>query len=163
MGANRVRRLGAREWRPLKEIRLAALRDAPDAFATRHAEAAGREDPRWQADALRGSGVESPTFVAVDGERFVGMVGGWRDGDTARLVQMFVRPESRGTGLAAELIAAVAEWARDQGFDRLELGIVEGNATAERAYLRCGFVRVGEPLDRSAAGLPPEVRMVLDL
>jgi RimJ/RimL family protein N-acetyltransferase len=163
MGANRVRRLRAGEWRALKEIRLAALQDAPDAFATRHGEASERDDARWQADAHRGSRVEGPTFVAVDGERFVGMVGGWRDGDRARLVQMFVRPEARGSGVADELISAVAAWAREEGFARLELGVVEGNAAAERAYARCGFVRVGEPIDRSAAGLAPEVRMELTL
>src|SRR6185437_6347184 len=61
MGANRVRRLRADEWRELKEIRLAALDDAPDAFATRHAEASERDDARWRADALRGSGAQSPT------------------------------------------------------------------------------------------------------
>jgi RimJ/RimL family protein N-acetyltransferase len=163
MGANRVRRLRADEWRELKEIRLAALDDAPDAFATRHAEAAERDDARWRDDALRGSGAQSPTFVAVDGQRLVGMVGGWSDGGVARLIQMFVRPEARGRGLTDELVAAVAGWAREQGFDRLELGVAEGNVAAERAYARCGFVRAGEPIDRSADGLAPELRMELAL
>src|SRR6185437_10239571 len=76
MGANRVRRLRADEWRELKEIRLAALD-----------EAAERDDARWRDDALRGSGAQSPTFVAVDGQRLVGMVGGWSDGGVARLIQ----------------------------------------------------------------------------
>jgi GNAT superfamily N-acetyltransferase len=163
MRANRVRRLRADEWRELKEIRLAALLDAPDAFATRHAEAAARDDARWRADAARGAGTEHATFVAVVDGRFVGMAGGWSDDGVARLIQMFVRPEARGTGVADELILAVAGWARDQGFARLELGVVEGNEAAERAYARCGFVRVGAPLDRSAAGLAPEVRMALAL
>lgn len=163
MDANGVRRLRADEWRELKEVRLAALAAAPDAFATRRAEAAARDDARWQADALRGSGLESPTFVAVRGDRLVGMASGWSDAGTARLVQMFVRPEARGSGLADALIAAVADWARAQGFDRLELGVVEGNMAALRAYARNGFVRVGEPIDRSAAGLAPEVRMELAL
>jgi RimJ/RimL family protein N-acetyltransferase len=163
MGANRVRRLRADEWRELKEIRLAALLDAPDAFATRYDEAAARDDERWQADALRGTGPGSPTFVAVVDGRLAGMVGGWSDDGAARLVQMFVRTEARGSGLADELVAAVAGWARAQGFDRLELGVVAGNVPAQRVYARSGFVQVGEPIDRSAVGLAPELRMELAL
>jgi RimJ/RimL family protein N-acetyltransferase len=163
MSANRVRRLRADEWRELREIRLAALHDAPEAFATRYAEAAARDDARWQSDALRGAQRESATFVAVADGRVVGMVGGWSDDGTARLIQMFVRPEARGAGLADELVAAVAAWARGLGFDRLELGVVEGNDAAERAYARCGFVRVGEPLDSPAHGPAREIRMVLAL
>jgi RimJ/RimL family protein N-acetyltransferase len=164
MSANRVRRLRADEWRELREIRLAALLDAPEAFATRYAEAAARDDARWRSDAARGAGTESATFVAVDDGRLVGMAGGWSGDGTARLVQMFVRPEARGTGLAGELVAAVAAWARELGFGRLELGVVEGNDAAERAYARCGFVRVGEPAASAAHGPGArEVRMVLTL
>ena len=76
---------------------------------------------------------------------------------------LFVRPEARGAGLADDLVAAVAGWARRRGFAGLELGVVEGNAAAERVYSRCGFVREGDPLDRSDRELAPEVRMTLAL
>jgi RimJ/RimL family protein N-acetyltransferase len=157
MRAKRVRPLRPDEWRELREIRLAALLDAPDAFATRYAEAAARGEERWRTDA-----VERATFVAVEGDRIVGMASGWNDSGTARLIQMFVRPEARGRGLADELVAAVARWARELGFARLELGVVEGNVVAERAYARCGFVRVGDLVDRGE-GMAPEVRMALAL
>jgi RimJ/RimL family protein N-acetyltransferase len=158
MGATRVRPLRADEWRELREIRLAALLDAPDAFATRYAEAAARDDERWRTDA-----VERATFVAVEDGRIVGMASGWDDAGAAQLIQMFVRPEARGRGLADELVAAVVRWARERGFERLELGVTDGNLAAERVYARCGFVRVGEPIDRSGAGVAREARMALGL
>ena len=45
-----------------------------------------------------------------------------------------------GTGVAAELHAALLDWARARGARWMRLGVVQGNARAERFWLREGYV-----------------------
>src|SRR5215471_12374082 len=47
-----------------------------------------------------------------------------------------------GTGVAQRLYASLERWARDHGAHWLRLGVVEGNARAERFWQRCAFVEV---------------------
>jgi GNAT superfamily N-acetyltransferase len=151
-----IRRVRPDEWRELRELRLDALRDAPDAFVTTYEQALAYPDDEWRARTAW------PTFVAVAGERLVGMATGWAKAHgVAALVQMYVRPEARGTPVAERLVAAVLDWARGEGFARVELGVAEGNVRAERLYARCGFARTGEVVEIDGYGA--DIRMALDL
>mgnify|MGYP003562062810 CR=1 FL=1 len=47
-----------------------------------------------------------------------------------------------GSGAAAETFSALEAWVRSQGACWLRLGVVIGNARAERFWERCGFVDV---------------------
>jgi GNAT superfamily N-acetyltransferase len=163
MSAVEVRQLRVGEWRELRELRLEALRDAPDAFATTLAEATARTDERWQADAARGSGTGHPTFVAEADGRLVGMVTVFTTDATAELTQMFVRGTSRGDGVGRTLVDAVVAWASAAGFPSVELGIAHGNAAAERLYGTCGFGRTGEAGARTEGAVTCELRMTLAL
>ena len=42
-----VRRVRSEEWEALRDVRVRALADAPDAFGTTHAEALARPDAWW--------------------------------------------------------------------------------------------------------------------
>jgi GNAT superfamily N-acetyltransferase len=152
-----IRRVRADEWRTLRELRLDALREAPYAFVTRYEQALEYPDEDWRAR------TSWNTFVAVDGTRFVGMATGVaKDAPaTAALIQMYVRPEARGTGVAAALVDAVVAWARAEGYARVELGVAVGNERAERLYVRCGFARTGEVVHIDGFG--DDVRMALRL
>ena len=65
--------------------------------------------------------------------------------DVCYLQDLFTAPESRGRGVGAALIAAVADWARARGCSRVYWTTHETNATARRLYDRLavhrGFIR----------------------
>ena len=130
-------RLAAREGLRLRAIRLRALAEAPDAFASTHGQAAALPPDSWSAQ-LR----EIPTFVAVVEGEDVGIVRGARDdsrADAAWLISMWVAPEVRGQGVGEALIDAVVEWARATGARRLLLDVGDHNRPATALYARKGF------------------------
>ena len=135
-----VRRIRAGEGELLSQLRLAALQDSPAAFASTHEREVGNGSERWEElAATRAHGDLHATFLAfADGEA-VGLVGGHREeiGGEVQLVSMWTRPDARGNGVGAALVAAVIVWA---GGDPVELWVTRGNDSAERLYERCGFV-----------------------
>ncbi len=54
--------------------------------------------------------------------------------DVCYLQDLFTAPAARGKGVARALIAAVAEWAREQGCARVYWSTKESNVTARRLY-----------------------------
>lgn len=80
------------------------------------------------------------------------------------LVGVYVRPEFRGGGLAAELLGAAVEWSwgLPEEVRRVRLWVHEDNHRARAFYQRIGFVRTGRtmafPLDASRT----EYEMALD-
>ena len=144
----RVRRLAPDDWRTYKAIRLAALTADPYAFGSTLEHAQKITDGEWRKR------LETSAFflAEVDGKP-AGLVGAHRRDDHAELISMWVAAEARGNGLAAGLIDAVVAWAGGEGFSEVRLWVVEGNASAEKAYAKSGFaptgrrqpVREGEP------------------
>ena len=65
----------------------------------------------------------------------------------AELISMYVHPDARATGVAGELVEAVAAWATDQGATELVLSVKRANERARRLYLRHGFEDHGEEGD----------------
>jgi len=86
-------------------------------------------------------------YVARGGERVLGMVNIMRTVSTAEggaagyLEDFVVRPELRGKGLGARLLAHAIERARADGMLRLILLTDGDNINARRLYERAGFVR----------------------
>ena len=67
------------------------------------------------------------------------------------------RPEHRGRGLVAGLLARALELGREQGFPDAQISFVIGNQPAERAYSRAGFQPIEErrhPIFQAAVGSP---------
>jgi GNAT superfamily N-acetyltransferase len=138
-----VRRTAADDWALLRQVRLAALADAPDAFQTRLADADAYPESRWRQQASHATATGNPaaTFVAVrpDGTG-AGMAVGIDDGEATFVVAVWVAPEERGTGLFDRLLGAVVDWSPRE---RLTLTVAQGNDRAEAAYRRHGFRVVG--------------------
>jgi ribosomal protein S18 acetylase RimI-like enzyme len=141
MHRTKIERLSVGDEGRLRQIRLRALRDAPEAFETTFAEANARPFESWQQQLE-----QLATFVAVADDLDVGMARGTphdERNDTAYLISMWVAAEARHRGVGSALIEAVAAWAREEGFRRLVLDVAEGNVAALTLYTRAGFVAIG--------------------
>lgn len=145
------------EWSLLRELRLRALEDAPEAFTQTLAEVARRPDEAWRARAARTAADPRVEQWVVEDEtgRAAGMVLG-RMPDGEAIVQVFgmwVDASARGSGLGRALLDAVVEWGRSGGALVAELWVTEGNAAALGLYEAAGFRTTGDrlPLRRDAS------------
>jgi GNAT superfamily N-acetyltransferase len=140
-----VRRVCLDEWRALRDTRLRALEDAPEAFATRFEDARLRPDEWWIDWAARSAeGNGQAMFLAWEGAAPVGIVGTFVADDGRRwLIAMWTDPAARGRGVGRALVEAVATFARDAGSRELFLQVMEGNDTASSLYRSCGFEDTG--------------------
>jgi ribosomal protein S18 acetylase RimI-like enzyme len=134
-----VRPLTSADWAALRAARLAALVEAPYAFASTEAQERQLTEQDWRDRAGRGG-----TFAAWEGNAIVGLATGIaRDGDW-HLVGMWVAPRVRGTGVADRLVAAVCELASQAGATSVTLWVTEVNGRARAFYRRLGFVPTGD-------------------
>jgi len=144
-----VKTVRADQWRELREIRLEALRDSPQAFATTAAQAEAEPDEYWAKFAERAAtGDTWATFLAyADNERPVGMVSVGVDPDrpgVVGLIQMWVNPAWRKRSIGSQLVEAVVSWASGRSSDRIRLGVASDNHRAAHLFENCGFLATGE-------------------
>ena len=127
------------DWQVLRDIRLQALRDAPDAFSSTYAGESAFEDSVWHQRAARdGSFIAFLPEVSAPGA--AGLAGGFQEAPgVVELVSMFVRPQARGRGVGEALIDAVVSWARQKNATSVHLWVTETNKHARRLYERHGF------------------------
>lgn len=123
-----------------RDVRIASLRDSPEAFSATLDSTLERDEAAWRENLARRA-----QFVAMAADDVVGTAGGIVDpsGKFGELISMWVAPEWRGRGVNARLIEEVAGWASAIGFEELRLWVVEGNERAERSYAKAGFARTG--------------------
>jgi GNAT superfamily N-acetyltransferase len=140
-----IRALAPASWQLWRELRLAALAEAPAAFTSRLADWRDADEARWRARlAIPGS----VNFVALLDGKPAGMASGLPGADgTPQLGTMWVSPSGRGQGVGDRLVQAVAQWARQQGAAALRLTVAAGNEKAAAVYRRNGFADAGEVTD----------------
>jgi GNAT superfamily N-acetyltransferase len=139
-----VRRIEADEGPRLREVRLAALADAPDAFTATYAQESVLDDASWadRAAASASDQGERATFVLDDGRSLLGLVTCLPLGaDPARLdlVGMWVAPSARRHGGGRRLVEAVLDWAATTGASAVDLWVMRSNGGAQAFYERLGF------------------------
>ena len=150
----------AGDWVAYRQIRLRALREAPEAYCSTYEGERAFGDEVWQERMAAGS-----AYLARDASgNLVGIATGLPGDDNAHeVVAMFVAPKVRGRGCAELLLDAVAGRARAAGADRLLLHVTDVNERARRCYARYGFAETGRhwPMEREP-GLT-EIEMALPL
>jgi ribosomal protein S18 acetylase RimI-like enzyme len=164
-----VRRFAPDEWRLYRTLRLAALEESPDAFATTLSRERQLTDEEWAARLSRGASSprELPVVVELNGEP-AGLA--WvrlrDDGQVteAHLYHMWVAPQHRRHGAGRVLVDAAIAWARRLGAGVMLLDVTAGNGAAARLYEAAGFEATGivEPLRPGSDLQSRAMRLVLD-
>ena len=138
-----VRRLGPDDVAAFRRIRLEALREHPESFASTY------EDWLRLTEAELAERLESaPSFAAFAGTEPVGLIGYIREAPSkmahrATLIMVYLRASHRGGGAARQLLHAALEHAREAGVIQAELAVAAGNTRAQRFYAREGFTEIG--------------------
>jgi ribosomal protein S18 acetylase RimI-like enzyme len=152
-----LRALTPDDWPIWRELRLAALAEAPRAFGAQLADWQGEGDreERWRA---RLSIPGSYNVVALRAGEPVGMASGVPTGDPAvvELISMWVAPAGRGRGVGDELVRDIERWARGVGAGVLRLSVADGNEPAAALYTRNGLAYTGEVGDLMPDGVRRE-------
>jgi ribosomal protein S18 acetylase RimI-like enzyme len=131
-----VRALEGDDWQAFRQIRLAALQDAPDAFASSYDEERDYDEEFWRLRLARSSRLLACLDDAPVGIVSVGETG---DAGVAEQFGMWVEPEQRGRGEAWQLTEAAAEHARQQGRRALRLWVSTDNGRAVAFFSSYGF------------------------
>ncbi|MBK6858615.1 MAG: GNAT family N-acetyltransferase [Microthrixaceae bacterium] len=169
-----VRRIGAHEGAVLRDLRLAALADAPGDATTTLARARAHDCHHWEeAAAANASGPLHATFVASEAvgdpeqgpSEGAGMVGAYANKDgTVNIIGLWSAPGHRDQGVAEALLDAVAVWAGSEaGARRLRLWVVERNGHARAFYEGQGFRATGSEIPYQPEPRIRQLEMVRDL
>jgi GNAT superfamily N-acetyltransferase len=134
----------------LRDLRLQALSEAPDAFGSTYEKELARTTSDWQRWLSPGV-----TFILDEPAGARGIVAGVHDATDAAVVHlmaMWVHPAMRGSGAADELVAAVLAWADSEGAKLVRLNVIQSNVRARRFYARIGFRATGHEAVRERDG-----------
>jgi ribosomal protein S18 acetylase RimI-like enzyme len=138
-----IRTLNMTDAQAFQSIRLRALRDHPNAFASAYEEEQAFALEKV-AQRLHPSD-DAFTLGALVDEKLVGVLhlGRYPRRKTRHrgmISSMYVAPESRGRGVGATLLDEALQRARQMpGLEELILAVTVGNTTARSLYTRAGF------------------------
>jgi RimJ/RimL family protein N-acetyltransferase len=143
-----VRLLNPSDAESYWELRLEALQQNPEAFATSYEEALKRENPIEQvASRLQGNG--DFTFGAFQNGKLVGTVTLLQEkimkmAHKAYILAMYVTPDSRGTGAGKAILTEAINHAKQiPEIMKLNLTVVSSNEKAKKLYTSLGFKTYG--------------------
>lgn len=133
-----VRALTEDDWDQYRSIRLAALEESPEAFVASRAEEEAYDENFWRVRMKR-----SRRLLAESDGRPVGVASvGDVSSETPQVAQLFglwVRPSSRGTGVATKLVNEGAAQARQLGKTHLTYWVGTDNGRAVAFASGFGF------------------------
>ncbi|MED4017592.1 GNAT family N-acetyltransferase [Sutcliffiella cohnii] len=139
-----VRKLVSEDAATYWNLRLEALKQNPEAFASSYEEVLRRENPIEQVQlSLTAKG--SYTFGAFIENKLVGMVTLVQEeaiklSHRANIFAMYVSPTARGTGVAKALLQTAIEEAKTlDGVIKINLTVVASNESAKGLYSSVGF------------------------
>jgi ribosomal protein S18 acetylase RimI-like enzyme len=138
-------RLTGDDWRTLRDVRLAALADAPHAYGSTLEREQHLDEAEWRRRLETGF-----SAIAVDGADTVGLIGAYLpEPDKPMLIGLWVSPAQRGRGAGDALVTEVLRWAAENNWSHVVLRVADGNDAARKLFSRHGFTPTGqrEPLE----------------
>ena len=141
-----VRPLVPDEWELLRRVRIRAVSMHTHYFLETPEGAENRSESFWR-DGL--SGIGKCIFGMFDKKDIIGISGVFThrefpDGKTADFGMTFIEPAYRGLKLSRLFYEARINWARENGFERIEISHHIENEASKNANQRFGFKYVGE-------------------
>lgn len=126
------------EWRRLRKVRLAALRESPGAFLSTYSEQLTFREREWRTEFIRGEWITEVRNGAT-----IALVGAVREQETppdqCYLEYVWVSPRFRRRGVATTLVKGVLLRLLNLGFTTIWLWVLDDNEPAKRLYEKCGF------------------------
>jgi ribosomal protein S18 acetylase RimI-like enzyme len=134
-----IRLLTRDDWVELRNIRLAALQESPDAFLSTYQQEVVYDSDRWRTEFDRGN-----WYVGIRAGAPVSLLGVTRGTGTpiheCYLEYLWVAPEHRRSGIASGMLTAILERLRTAAVGTTFVWVIDGNEAARHLYERIGFV-----------------------
>lgn len=133
----------------VRELRLEALADSPEAFAADYAATAAESVDAWAERIARNIAEDKGVIcVAAIEDRLIGMMGlgcgHWPKTRHGGMIWgVYVTPAWRGRHVAESLVDECVAWAQTHELAVVKLGVITTNTPAIRCYARCGFTIYG--------------------
>jgi GNAT superfamily N-acetyltransferase len=165
MKRTEVVRVDPDEWATYRQVRLAALADAPEAFSSTLERERALDERTWRqrldsADSFLAFRNEEPigavTALPYDESLDHGVAGAWQ------LVAMWVSPRARKLGVGRLLVETVLGHAKASGAPSVVLWVFEHNHGARAFYERLGFLE-GDLSSHRPEQSDPEILMLCPL
>jgi ribosomal protein S18 acetylase RimI-like enzyme len=138
-----VRVLQEHEWAWLRDIRLTALKDSPDAFLSTYERELAYSESDWRSEFSRGEWI-----IELRKGEVIGLLGATKDTGTPEneryLEYMWVSPLYRNLGVAQNLIKIVLERLAAAGVDTVLLWTLDTNEAARCYYAKRAFIKANK-------------------
>lgn len=139
-----IRQVTAQELEIFREIRLEALKNHPEVFASGYELEKEEPDAKWLERIEKNDGRSSIIYLAFAEEQPAGMIGIFRgpfpkNRHSGTIWGVYIRPDYRNQGIATQMLEACAVWARERAMRVLKLNVITTNAVAIGCYARYGF------------------------
>ncbi|WP_050614331.1 GNAT family N-acetyltransferase [Bacillus testis] len=136
-----IRLLHPQDAKEYFTLRLKALKDHPEAFASSYEEEAKQTHKKYKE---RFQTAATQTFGVYEKQLLRGVLtivphSHKKLSHKATLTAMYVSPEERGKGFGKSLILHAIEHAKQSGFEQLQLSVTCTNTPAVDLYKKAGF------------------------
>jgi GNAT superfamily N-acetyltransferase len=147
------------DWVRLRDIRLAALLDSPEAFGGKYEDEKIFDEHRWRTEFAKQAFVIASVNGVDAGMMYIENLEGDFEA-TCWIGGCWTDPQFRGVGLMRGMFKFLDTQASQRNWQVQGLGVWQENFLAIAAYEKLGFVAMGEPQPSSRQPGKFYIRMI---